>query len=141
MKTLFFSVIVLAGIFLGYHQVSSMEGKMDTQMNDPSQNTASAFFAGGCFWCTESDFEKVDGVSEAISGYTGGHVENPTYYQVSGGETGHVEVVKVIYNPGKVSYKELLEVFWRHVDPTDAGGQFVDRGFQYRSVIFYTTEQ
>ena len=141
MKTLFFSAIVLASIFLGYHQVSSMEGKMDTQMSDPSQKRSSAFFAGGCFWCTESDFEKIDGVIEAVSGYTGGHVENPTYRQVSGGETGHVEVVKVIYNPDKVSYEVLLEVFWRHVDPTDAGGQFVDRGSQYRSVIFYTNEQ
>ena len=141
MKTLFFSAIVLASIFLGYHQVSSMEGKMDTQMSDPSQNRASAFFAGGCFWCTESDFEKIDGVIEAVSGYTGGHMANPTYRQVSGGKTGHVEVVKVIYNPDKVSYEGLLEVFWRHVDPTDAGGQFVDRGSQYRSVIFYTNEQ
>lgn len=141
MKTLFFSAIVLVGIFLGYHQVNSMEGNMDTKMSDPSQNRASVFFAGGCFWCTESDFEKIDGVIEAISGYTGGHVANPTYRQVSGGKTGHVEVVKVIYNPDKVSYEVLLEVFWRHVDPTDAGGQFVDRGYQYRSVIFYTNEQ
>ncbi|UCD32480.1 MAG: peptide-methionine (R)-S-oxide reductase MsrB [Desulfobacterales bacterium] len=141
MKGLMFVAIAMVGIFLVYHQVSSMEGKMDTQMNDPSQNTASAFFAGGCFWCTESDFEKVDGVIEAISGYTGGHVTDPTYRQVSGGGTGHVEVVKVVYNPDKVSYEELLDIFWRHVDPTDAGGQFVDRGSQYLSAIFYSNEQ
>ena len=110
-------------------------------MDHMSENTRSAVFAGGCFWCTESDFEKVDGVIEAISGYTGGRVENPTYKQVSGGGTGHLEVVKVVYDPSKVSYEQLLEVFWRHVDPTDAGGQFVDRGDQYRSAIFYATEE
>ncbi|MGD9368390.1 MAG: peptide-methionine (R)-S-oxide reductase MsrB [Desulfobacteraceae bacterium] len=100
-----------------------------------------AVFAGGCFWCTESDFEKVDGVIEAISGYTGGHVENPTYKQVSRGGTGHVESVKVIYDPRKIGYRELLEIFWRKVNPTDGGGQFVDRGDQYRSVIFYADDQ
>ena len=94
-----------------------------------------------CFWCTEADFEKVDGVIEVISGYTGGSVANPTYEQVSKGGTGHVEAVKVVYQPAKVSYEELLEVFWRHVDPTDGEGQFVDRGSQYRSVIFYSNEE
>ncbi len=100
-----------------------------------------ATFAGGCFWCTESDFEKVEGVIEVTSGYTGGHKENPTYDQVSAGKTGHVEAVQVVYDPKKVSYKELLEFFWRHVDPTDPGGQFVDRGSQYRSAIFYHNEE
>jgi peptide methionine sulfoxide reductase msrA/msrB len=103
--------------------------------------TRTAVFAGGCFWCTESDFEKVPGVIDAISGYTGGTVANPTYEQVSSGVTGHVESVKVIYDPTKVSYQQLLDVFWHHVDPTDAGGQFVDRGSQYRSVIFYANDQ
>ena len=110
-------------------------------MNDKSQKTQTAVFAGGCFWCTESDFEKVDGVFEAISGYTGGRQANPTYRQVSGGGTGHIEAVKVVYDPDKITYEELLEVFWRHVDPTDAGGQFVDRGSQYRSAIFYANEE
>ncbi|MDY6880394.1 MAG: peptide-methionine (R)-S-oxide reductase MsrB [Thermodesulfobacteriota bacterium] len=100
-----------------------------------------ATFAGGCFWCVESDFEKVEGVVDAISGYTGGHRENPTYEEVSGGGTGHVEAVQVHYDPDRVSYKELLDVFWRHVDPTDQGGQFVDRGSQYRSVIFYHDDE
>lgn len=100
-----------------------------------------AVFAGGCFWCTESDFEKYPGVGEAISGYTGGHVPDPTYKQVSGGETGHVESVKVFYDPEKVSYPELLSWFLRRIDPTDSGGQFVDRGEQYRPVIFYASEQ
>jgi peptide methionine sulfoxide reductase msrA/msrB len=96
-----------------------------------------ATFAGGCFWCTESDFEKVAGVLEVISGYTGGAKANPTYQEVSSGGTGHVEAVEVRYDPDKVSYEQLLDVFWRHVDPTDSAGQFVDRGDQYRSVIFY----
>jgi peptide methionine sulfoxide reductase msrA/msrB len=96
-----------------------------------------ATFAGGCFWCTESDFEKVPGVIKVVSGYTGGHVENPTYKQVCSGKTGHLEAVQVYYDPSKVSYERLLEIFWTHVDPTDAGGQFADRGPQYRSAIFY----
>jgi len=100
-----------------------------------------ATFAGGCFWCTESDFEKVPGVAEVISGYTGGHKENPAYEEVSAGGTGHVEAVQVFYDPQVVSYKQLLDTFWRHIDPTDAGGQFVDRGSQYRSIIFYHDDE
>ena len=100
-----------------------------------------ATFAGGCFWCTESDFEKLDGVVDVISGYTGGRVENPSYQAVSSGSTGHVEAVQVIYDPKKVTYKELLDYFWKHVDPTDSDGQFVDRGVQYRSVIFYHDDE
>ena len=99
-----------------------------------------ATFAGGCFWCTESDFEKLPGVVKVISGYTGGTKENPTYAEVSSGKTGHVEAVQVYYDPTKITYEELLDYFWKHVDPTDAGGQFVDRGSQYRSVIFYHDE-
>lgn len=100
-----------------------------------------AVFAGGCFWCVEADFEKVDGVIEVISGYTGGRTENPTYEEVSSGKTGHVEAIQVVYDPGKISYRELLGFFWRHVDPTDARGQFVDRGSQYRSAIFYGDDE
>lgn len=100
-----------------------------------------AVFAGGCFWCTESDFEKVPGVLEVVSGYTGGHVAHPTYEEVSAGGTGHVEAVKVLYDPARVTYAQLLDWFWRHVDPTDARGQFVDRGSQYRSVIFYADKE
>ncbi len=100
-----------------------------------------ATFAGGCFWCMESDFEKVPGVVKVISGYTGGHKENPTYREVSSGSTGHVEAVQAYYDPANVSYEELLDYFWRHIDPTDAGGQFVDRGSQYRSIIFYADEK
>lgn len=99
-----------------------------------------AYFAGGCFWCTESDFEKVPGVLEAISGYAGGNILNPKYEQVASGATRHVETVKVIYDPAQITYEKLLDVFFRHVDPTDGGGQFGDRGAQYRSVIFYSND-
>lgn len=100
-----------------------------------------ATFAGGCFWCTQADFEKVDGVVEVVAGYAGGHVKNPTYQQVSAGGTGSVEAIQVTYDPKKISYKDLLSYFWMHVDPTDSGGQFVDRGAQYQSVIFYSDEE
>ena len=141
MKTINIAIITLVVLLFASHQVRGMNGKMEKQMNKKPQESRTAVFAGGCFWCTESDFEKVDGVIEAISGYTGGHVANPTYKQVSRGVTGHVEAVKVVYDPAKLTYEKLLEVFWRHVDPTDPGGQFVDRGSQYRSVIFYANEQ
>jgi peptide methionine sulfoxide reductase msrA/msrB len=108
---------------------------------DTGKATAVATFAGGCFWCTESDFEKIPGVSKVVSGYTGGTVERPTYEQVCSGKTGHVEAVQVFYDPAKVDFRSLLEVFWTHVDPTDASGQFVDRGPQYRSAIFYHDEE
>jgi peptide methionine sulfoxide reductase msrA/msrB len=139
MKPLHIVFIVFAIILLGYYQVNSMD-KMEKPMNNHTEKTASAVFAGGCFWCTESDFEKLEGVIEVISGYTGGRVKNPTYKQVSAGGTGHIESVKVIYDPSKVSYEQLLGYFWRHVDPTDPGGQFVDRGSQYRSAIFYAND-
>jgi len=99
-------------------------------------NLEKATFAGGCFWCMEPPFEKLDGVKEVVSGYTGGHKENPTYEEVSSGKTGHVEAVQVSFDPSRISYGKLLDVLWRQIDPTDPGGQFVDRGAQYRSVIF-----
>jgi peptide methionine sulfoxide reductase msrA/msrB len=141
MKTTIIALLALTAVFFGYQQVRSMDAKMEKPMDKSTANAHSAVFAGGCFWCTESDFEKVDGVIEVVSGYTGGQVDNPTYNQVSAGGTGHVEAVKVIYDPHKVTYAQLLDYFWRHVDPTDAGGQFVDRGNQYRSVIFYADEE
>ena len=104
------------------------------------ENTKTATFAGGCFWCTESDFESVDGVLAVISGYTGGTQSHPTYHQVCAGGTGHTEAVQVHYDPDQVTYPALLDQFWRMIDPTDAGGQFVDRGSQYRTAIFYHDE-
>ncbi len=102
---------------------------------------AEAIFAGGCFWCMESIFEPLDGVIEVVSGYTGGSVAEPTYEQVCSGATGHFESILVRYNPSEISYKRLLEVFWRNVDPTDTGGQFYDRGSQYRTAIFYLNDE
>ncbi len=99
-----------------------------------------ATFAGGCFWCMEEAFEKVEGVTSAVSGYSGGQVENPTYEQVSAGGTGHTESIEVIFDPGKVTYAQLLEVFWRNVDPTTPNAQFCDHGNQYRTAIFYHDE-
>ena len=136
MRSLYIVFIVFILFLLGYQQVNSMD-KMEKNMKNNTEKSASAVFAGGCFWCTESDFEKVEGVIEVISGYTGGQVKNPTYKQVSGGGTGHIEAVKVIYDPARISYEKLLDVFWQHVDPTDPGGQFVDRGAHYRSAVFY----
>ena len=112
--------------------------KGDVKM--PDSGLATAVFAGGCFWCTESDFEKLPGVVEVISGYAGGQEPDPTYEQVSAGITGHLESVQVRYDPGRISYEQLLDWFWRHIDPTDGGGQFVDRGGQYRSAIFYADD-
>ena len=120
--------------------VGKEESAMTDIMREPSEKSQSAVFAGGCFWCTESDFEKIDGVIEVVPGYTGGHVPTPEYEEVAGGTTGHVESVKVVFDPDRITYEQLLDVFWRKVDPTDAGGQFVDRGAQYRSVIFYADE-
>lgn len=100
-----------------------------------------ATFAGGCFWCMTPPFEKLDGVTEVISGYTGGHVVNPTYEQVVSETTGHRESVEVTYDPSKISYEKLLDVFWRQINPTDAGGSFVDRGESYTSAIFYHNEE
>ena len=121
----------------GLTAAGALRAETEADMTQKPANTETAVFAGGCFWCTESDFEKIEGVVEVISGYTGGSVDNPSYHQVSGGGTGHIEAVQVVYDPAKVTYEKLLEVFWRHIDPTDPGGQFVDRGSQYRSAIFY----
>jgi peptide methionine sulfoxide reductase msrA/msrB len=100
-----------------------------------------AMFAGGCFWCMESPFEELNGVKEVISGYTGGHTNNPTYEEVSSGKTGHLEAVQVTYDPSKITYKELLNVYWQQIDPTDPIGQFADKGSQYKTAIFYNTEE
>ena len=120
-------------------------GGVTTSLLSQSQGTnppakAAATFAGGCFWCVEADFEKVAGVTEVISGYAGGEEVNPSYQDVASGMTGHAEAAQVIFDPAQVSYSALLEVFWKHVDPTDNAGQFVDRGAQYRTGIFYHDE-
>jgi peptide-methionine (S)-S-oxide reductase len=103
--------------------------------------TAQAIFAGGCFWCMEPPYDKLDGVISTTSGYSGGSQANANYHDVSSGDTGHYEVVRVEYDPAKVSYKNLLDVFWRNIDPLDAEGQFCDKGLQYRAAIFYGNDE
>ena len=103
---------------------------------EPPEGKAVAYFAGGCFWCMEGPFEALEGVESVLSGYTDGERPHPTYEQVSSGRTGHAEAVRVLYDPQVVGYEKLLEVFWHNVDPTDAGGQFCDRGSQYRTGIY-----
>ncbi|TNF98496.1 MAG: peptide-methionine (S)-S-oxide reductase [Gammaproteobacteria bacterium] len=108
-----------------------------TNASPVNKELKTATFAGGCFWCMEPPYDKLDGVISTTSGYAGGHVKNPTYKQVSSGGTGHTEVVQVVYDPNKVNYKQLLDVFWKNIDPLTANAQFCDRGSQYRSAIFY----
>ena len=133
-------LILCVFVLLGFQKSNNVKEKMDTNMDTKYEELSEATFAGGCFWCTESDFEKIDGVVEVISGYVGGQTQNPTYKEVSAGGTGHAEAIRVRYDPAKITYDELLDIFWRHVDPTDSGGQFVDRGSQYRPAIFYHDE-
>ena len=102
-----------------------------------SHNFKTAVFAGGCFWCMVEPFDSLDGIEQVLSGYTGGHVENPTYEEVCSGTTGHTEAVEITYDPSKMSYEELVNIYWQQTDPTDASGQFADRGDSYRPVIFY----
>jgi len=101
---------------------------------------STAIFAGGCFWCMEPPFDKLDGVISTTSGYTGGHKDNPTYKEVSSGTTGHTEAIEIKYDASKIQYKELLTVFWKNIDPTSGNGQFCDRGNQYRPGIFYLND-
>jgi len=131
-------MILIAGSFFLAGIATAVESD-SAEMS--SSATGRAIFAGGCFWCVESALEQLDGVEEVISGYTGGDKPNPTYKEVSAGGTGHTEAVEVHYDPQKISYAALLEAFWMNMDPTDAGGQFVDRGSQYRSGIFYLDDE
>jgi len=124
----FIAPIVALGVFSLISSISLAEER-------------SAVFAGGCFWCTESDFEKLDGVISATSGYIGGDLKNPTYKQVSSGGSGHTEAVEVVFDDKTISYAELVTYFWTTIDPTDSDGQFCDRGQQYRSEIFYRNQQ
>lgn len=143
------SFVFVSSVLLGAVAVIAVfagGAKMDAQQaplvsdggvtQSQSKDVATAIFAGGCFWCVESDFDKVSGVVSTVSGYTGGTTSNPTYKSVTYEDTGHYEAVKVSYDPTMVSYSELVEYFFRHVDPTDAGGQFCDRGASYRTAIF-----
>ncbi|WP_411953280.1 peptide-methionine (S)-S-oxide reductase MsrA [Alkalibacillus sp. S2W] len=106
-----------------------------------SNQKAYATFAGGCFWCMVKPFDQWDGVNSVISGYTGGHIENPTYEQVKSGQSGHYESVQITYDPDKIDYNTILDLYWKQIDPTDPDGQFHDRGPQYRTAIFYHTDE
>ena len=141
MKIKLFKVFVPIAILFAVFYLYNQNTTASNQMTPTTKNLKIATFAGGCFWCTESDFEKMEGVVEVVSGYTGGPEKNPTYKQVAYGQTGHTEAIQVFYDPDKISYEKLLEHFWRHVDPTDSGGQFVDRGSQYRPAIFYHDDE
>ncbi len=136
------NLLLIASIVAGFSviQLNAESKKPSIQSSTLTQGLKIATFAGGCFWCTESGFEKLPGVTNAVSGYTGGHVDNPEYKQVSAGTTGHTEAVQVFYDPSIISYEDLLEGFWRQFDPTDGDGSFVDRGTQYRPGIFYNNE-
>ena len=116
-------------------------GASDDQSEAIPVDASTATFAGGCFWCTEAAFDITEGVYEAVSGYTGGSIEDPTYEQVSSGTTGHAEAVQVFYDAEQISYDELLTIYWRTIDPTDAGGQNYDRGSQYRTAVFYHDDE
>lgn len=106
-----------------------------------TENLEKATFAGGCFWCMVKPFDQWDGIHSVISGYMGGHVENPTYEDVKSGHSGHYEVVQITFNPDVFPYRQLLDIYWQQIDPTDAGGQFQDRGTSYRTAIFYHNDQ
>ncbi|MHB8481491.1 MAG: peptide-methionine (S)-S-oxide reductase MsrA [Nitrospiria bacterium] len=117
-----------------------MPGRSAEILANPDTRPELATFAGGCFWCMVPPFKKLEGVISVTSGYTGGHVENPTYEQVSAGGTGHAEAVQIRYDPGRISYETLLNVFWHNIDPTAVDYQFCDHGHQYRSEVFYHTD-
>jgi len=129
-------VLLLISLFLFY---PAMAATSDPPM--PQSHVEQATFAGGCFWCMQQPFDKLKGVISTKAGYTGGEKTQPTYNEVSAGGTGHAESVQIEFDPSKISYQQLLDVFWRQINPTDAGGQFVDRGDQYLTVIFYHNEK
>jgi peptide methionine sulfoxide reductase msrA/msrB len=134
------SLIIFLIVFFGFTffvkgENQKGESEMKTEVFDK------ATFAGGCFWCIESAFDGLEGVKEAVSGYTGGRIENPTYQEVCTGNTGHYEAVQVTFDTNKIKYKDLLYIFWQQIDPTDPDGQFADKGSQYRTAIFYHNEE
>ena len=138
-KTLIFIVILSFALGCQNGNTEQKEGKAKMTKTNTVTSEKIATLAGGCFWCVESDFEKVPGVTKVISGYAGGKGENPTYESYA--KMGYIEAVQVYYDPQKITYEQLLNYFWHHIDPTDGGGQFVDRGPQYRSAIFYQDEE
>ena len=133
------SILIAMLVTGGMHM--ALAGEAGKGAGAPTRKLERATFAGGCFWCMEPPFEKLKGVDAVISGYTGGHTENPKYGEVTSGTTGHAEAVEVHYDPAQTTYAELLDVFWRNIDPTTKDRQFVDTGSQYRTAVFYHSEE
>ena len=137
MKKIILSILIFQTLLFYYNQVIAGELKVTTDNLNKNSNYKKVYFAGGCFWCMEESFDKVEGIIQSISGYSGGHLKNPTYKDVIYKDTGHVETIEITYDPKKVSYETLVEVFWKNIDPFDRYGQFCDKGKSYRSVIFF----
>ena len=135
------SMIVGASVALSLASAAAWSSSATHKTSAPADGFATAIFAGGCFWCMEPPFDKLDGVISTTSGYTSGLRVNPTYEEVSAGKTGHTEALKIVYDPSKITYDKLLEVFWRNHDPLTANAQFCDKGSQYRAGIYYGNEQ
>ena len=143
MKKLFF-ILLFCLIFLSNHN-QLLAGKLKVTIGEKENvnnyNFKKAYFAGGCFWCMEESFDKIDGVIKSISGYSGGHLKNPTYNDVIYKDTGHVEAIEITYDPKKTSYEKLISVYWKNIDPFDKYGQFCDKGKSYRSVVFFQNKK
>jgi peptide-methionine (S)-S-oxide reductase len=139
-NALSFAAAAMTAAFIGLSAASAQTTPQTAPQTDAGPY-AVATFAGGCFWCMEPPYDVVDGVVSTVSGFMGGTTPKPTYYQVTAGGTGHIEVIHITYDPKKVSYAKLLEVYWRNIDPYDAGGQFCDRGESYTTAIFTHTEE
>jgi|TARA_B100001146_G_scaffold224782_1_gene244048 peptide-methionine (S)-S-oxide reductase len=137
MKKIILLILTCQTLLFFQIQIKAGELKVTTGNLNETYNLKKAYFAGGCFWCMEESFDKVDGVIKSISGYSGGHLKNPTYEDVIYKDTGHVETIEITYDPKKISYKKLLNIFWKNIDPFDKYGQFCDKGKSYRSVIFF----
>ena len=137
MKKIILCLLVCKTLLFSYNQLIAGELKVTNNNLNENSNYKKVYFAGGCFWCMEESFDKEKGIIQSISGYSGGHLKNPTYKEVIYKDTGHVETIEITYDPKMISYKKLLEVFWKNIDPFDKYGQFCDKGKSYRSVIFY----
>tara|TARA_X000001036_G_scaffold88576_1_gene80786 strand:+ start:52 stop:675 length:624 start_codon:yes stop_codon:yes gene_type:complete len=137
MKKIILFILICQTSFFYHGEIMAGELNVTTGKSNENSSFKKAYFAGGCFWCMEESFDKVDGVIKSISGYSGGKLKNPTYKDVIYKDTGHVEAVEVTYDPNKISYEKLLSIFWKNIDPFDKYGQFCDKGKSYRSVIFF----
>ena len=141
MKKIIFLILIWQIPFFYYGETMSGKLKVSTGKANENLSFKKAYFAGGCFWCMEESFDKVDGVIKSISGYSGGKMKNPTYQDVIYKDTGHVEAIEITYDPKKISYEKLLAIFWKNIDPFDKYGQFCDKGKSYRSVIFFKSDK